>query len=552
MSTYRSPFPSMVNFLRGPRSLRPSAPKPTESPPTGARRFDDLLASLPSSRRQTIPLAVGVAVLSGVVAAGLLPRFVTTVGEMFGLMVGGLLIGVVVAVVLRSRWAILLAPIGHIIGFELARALVFGAAGFSSGGIYLGNSVAILVFIASRGVYALLGLLPMMLGANLGAAAVRRATSPPVGLHGFRRVRRYAARTGTALLALSLVAVAVLFSRPASTPPILGSNGQPLAGSVATLQQVRLGGTEQWILIRGRSIHNPVLLVLHGGPGQPELGVWRFLSGLKSLESNFIVVNWDQRGAGKSYQAIDPTSHMTLDQFVSDATQLTNYLRNRFNQPRIYIVGASWGTTLGTLLVQRHPELFAAYIGTGQMVSQSATDKIMWRDTIAWAQRTGRTDLAKELTANGPPPYTTNVVKKMAPLTIYADDVHPYPESAAFKSLTITANYFPSEYTILDGLNTVKGFADTAAVFYSQLRNINFLQTVPRLAVRTYVLEGRYENPARATFARQWFNQLSAPLKRYVVFAHSGHGVMSGDPDGFAHYLVNTVLPETRTRATGK
>ena len=284
----------------------------------------------------------------------------------------------------------------------MARALVFGAPGFSSGGIYLGNSVAILVFIASRGVYALLGLLPMVLGAILGAAGVRRATARHLGrCTGSDGSRRYAARAGTALLAVGLVAIAVLFSRPASTPPILGADGHVLAGSIATLQQVHLGGTDQWVLIRGRSIHNPVLLVLHGGPGMPELGVWRFLSGLKSLENNFIVVNWDQRGAGKSYQAIDPTSHMTVDQFVSDATQLTNYLRQRFHQQRIYVAGASWGTTLGTLLVQRHPELFAAYIGTGQMVSQTATDQIMWRDTIAWAQRTGRPTSRRNCGATG-------------------------------------------------------------------------------------------------------------------------------------------------------
>lgn len=135
---------------------------------------------------------------------------------------------------------------------------------------------------------------------------------------------------------------------------------------------------------------------------------------------------------------------MTVGRFVSDATELTNYLRQRFHQQRIYVVGSSWGTTLGTLMVQRHPGLFAAYVGTGQMVSQAATDRIMWRDTIAWAQRTGRSDLAKELRSNGPPPYTVGVVKKMAPLTIHADDVHPYPESEAFKSLTLTANYFPA------------------------------------------------------------------------------------------------------------
>jgi hypothetical protein len=105
------------------------------------------------------------------------------------------------------------------------------------------------------------------------------------------------------------------------------------------------------------------------------------------------------------------------------------------------------------LTAQRHPGLFAAYVGTGQMVSQAATDRIMWRHIIAWAQRTGRRNLATELRSNGPPPYTTGVVKKMAPLTIYADDEHPYPESEAFKSLTLTANYFPREYTILDGFN---------------------------------------------------------------------------------------------------
>ena len=113
-------------------------------------------------------------------------------------MFGGLFVGAVVAVVLRSRWAILLAPIGHIIGFEVARALLFGATGFSSGGIYLGNSVAILVFIASRGVYALLGLLPMVLEAILGAAGIRQVTVGRPVLHGFARIRRYAAHTGTA------------------------------------------------------------------------------------------------------------------------------------------------------------------------------------------------------------------------------------------------------------------------------------------------------------------------------------------------------------------
>ncbi len=146
----------------------------------------------------------------------------------------------------------------------------------------------------------------------------------------------------------------------------MARDGQTLPGSVAELTAVPIGDHDQAMLIRGRSARNPVLLYLAGGPGGTDLGAMR---ADVSLEQDFVVVTWDQRGTGKSYAALDPAGTFTVDQMVADTIEVTNYLRARFGQDRIYLVGNSWGTILGVLAVQQHPELYHAYVGTGQMVS---------------------------------------------------------------------------------------------------------------------------------------------------------------------------------------
>ena len=95
---------------------------------------------------------------------------------------------------------------------------------------------------------------------------------------------------------------------------------------------------------------------------------------------------WDQRGSGKSYAALDPTSTYTLERWSADTIALTDYLRDRFAEEKIYLLGESWGSTLGVLAVQERPDLFHAYIGSGQMVSQRETDRIIWRDLLAYAR----------------------------------------------------------------------------------------------------------------------------------------------------------------------
>jgi pimeloyl-ACP methyl ester carboxylesterase len=151
-----------------------------------------------------------------------------------------------------------------------------------------------------------------------------------------------------------------------ATPPTLGADGRPLPGSIASLEQVTLNGSQQWITIRGTNIHHPVLLDL--GPGGPGAGGIPNREYLAPLEEHFVVVSWNQPGTGKSYGAV-PMAQLTPQGFVADAYALTQQLRARFHQDKIYLLGQSWSSILGIWLVQKYPELYSAYIGQGQMVT---------------------------------------------------------------------------------------------------------------------------------------------------------------------------------------
>lgn len=153
------------------------------------------------------------------------------------------------------------------------------------------------------------------------------------------------------------LAIATLALRPAFTSRI------PLPG-VASLEEIILDGTPQWVLIRGRNRENPVVLFLHGGPGMPL--TYLAQSFQRGLENNFVVVQWDRRGAGKSYSSnIDPKL-MRMSQELADAEQLIELLRRRFDQTKVVVVGHSYGSLLGIELACHRPDLVRAYVGVGQ------------------------------------------------------------------------------------------------------------------------------------------------------------------------------------------
>lgn len=534
------------------RTVPPSTPH-AEQPPAraagvgvsdrGTDRAGALGPGQAGAERLTWILTLLPAVGYGLLAGWWTPRGPMTTFEGLAAMGLGLLVGCVVGLLLRTRWAMLVAPLAFAVAFELAR---LGISGPTVDGIHLTSTYGIMAFAVGRGVHALLALAPMVLGASVGAAWARRRvpTAPATG-RGRRRARSavglWLRRTVAVSTGLLLVALGAFVARPATTDPIVDAGGNTVTGSVAELTRVDINGHDLALMIRGRSTQNPVLLFLAGGPGGSELGAMRRHS--QALEDDFVVVTFDQRGAGKSYDQLDPTGTMTLDGAVADAIAVTNYLRDRFDDDKVYLVGQSWGTTLGVLAVQQRPELYRAYIGVGQMVSQAATDKIIYQDTLTWAREQGDTGLVDTLRRNGPPPYS-DILDYEAALS-HLMEVHPYDHSANSEgSGEMSENLLVEEYTLLEQVHLLGAMLDVFAALYPQLQDIDFRTQATTLDVPVYLAQGRHEAPGRQLLAQEWFAQLRAPSKDLTYFDTSGHRPLWQQPTEF-HDLMTAVLADT-------
>ena len=326
----------------------------------------------------------------------------------------------------------------------------------------------------------------------------------------------------------------------ASTPPILDAQGQAIPNSIAVMEKVKLGGAEEWVTIRGRDSRNPILLFLAGGPGGTQLVTAR--RALTRLEDRFVVVNWEQPGAGKSFDAVD-RSKLTPDRYITDAHELVLNLRQRFGKEKIYVLGESWGSALGIMVVQRYPELFQAFIGTGQMVAFLENDRICYDFALRLAQERGDTNQVEKLKQQGPPPYYGKDVlwKSAAYLSETFDYMNKNPAIAnqGFNTLQDLAG---SEYGLYDKLNFVRGLLDTFGVVYPQLWDVDFRKQAKRLEVPVYFLIGRHDVNAPPKLTEEYFNLLTAPRKELIWFENSGHNPWMNETEKFVDTIVNKIL----------
>ncbi len=489
--------------------------------------------------------------LVAAVATGLLlPRGPVSPGEAVASLIVCGLAGVLSGLLLRSRWAILLAPALFAAVVEITRIRAVGPTVDLTRPVGMYGWLAVL---AGRGVHGLLALAPMALGAAWGVGLARRSASRrpsgavevPGATGG--RVWPMVRRAAAVALTACLVALGVVVSRPAETSAIVGADGRPRPGSVAELTRVPAAQRELSVLIRGRDAHAPVVLYLAGGPGGSELGAMRRHG--QALEEHFVVATLDQRGTGRSYDQLDVGTAYTHRSALDDVADVTDYLRHRFDEDRIILVGQSWGTLLGTMAAQEHPERYAALVGVGQMVDPFETDRIMYDDTLAWARRTGDSALAAELERLGPPPYDD--LLDLAVTSGQEQEVYAYDHSVNDEGAgQMLENVLVPEYGPMDLVAVVRGLLDTIVQLYPQLGEVDLRRDVPRLAVPVVLAEGRYEPGARADLAAQWFDALDAPAKQWVEFDTSGHRPIFEQPEEFADLMTDTVLPLTRHHTT--
>jgi pimeloyl-ACP methyl ester carboxylesterase len=158
------------------------------------------------------------------------------------------------------------------------------------------------------------------------------------------------------LIAGTLILFGVLFvMSPGKPKPFLDKSGKVIANSISEKIYVNINGVKQGMFIEGKNKNNPVILFLHGGPGMPEYFLAeKYRTG---LEDNFTVCYWEQRGSGLSYSKNMFSNSETTEQLIADTLTVTNYLRNRFGQQKIYLMGHSWGTYLGIQVAARAPQL---------------------------------------------------------------------------------------------------------------------------------------------------------------------------------------------------
>jgi pimeloyl-ACP methyl ester carboxylesterase len=343
------------------------------------------------------------------------------------------------------------------------------------------------------------------------------------------------------VLALGLVAYSVALARPASTDALRGPDGEEIPGSITELTTESVNGRDLSMMIRGHDVDAPVLLFLAGGPGGSELGAMR--NHLPELEEHFVVVTWDQRGTGKSYGALDPTSTYTLQSAIDDTIAVADLLRERFGDDRIHLLGQSWGSLLGILAVQQAPDRFEAYVGTGQMVSPLATDTIFWEDTLAWARAEGRDGLADDLESIGPPPYDRMLDYEIA--LSYEHDVYPYDHTPNSEGEGgFSENFFVEEYTLVEQVHLLGAFMDTFAVLYPRIQDVDFRESATELEVPVYFVQGAHEAEGRTEPFEEWFDVLDAPTKELRVLETSGHRPLFEQPDAFVDVMVEVVLDE--------
>ncbi len=495
--------------------------------------------------RWGVLVCVAAAALAGLVAGMWTPHWPVTALPALATMAIGLAVGWVAGAAMRSRWAMLLAPAVFAAVFELVRV---GATGPTVDAVNSVNAIAVLASLAVRLVHGVLAVAPMLVGVAYGRAwALRRSPGWRGPTTRRQRIGLVSRRVGAGAVSLGLLVLAVAILRPATTDAILAADGRPLPGSVAELATVEIGGHDQRLLIRGHDTDDPVLLFLAGGPGGSELGTMARYAG--PLERDFVVVTWDQRGTGASYGSFEPASTLTFEQAVADTIDVTEYLRGRFDTPQIYLVGNSYGTLLGVRAAQQRPELYAAFVGTGQMVDVRETDRMFYDDTLAYARRTGDAATVDTLRSLGEPPYDDPLA--MIPVTAGEQNWNDYTSVEGHQGKReFSENLGVSEYTVLDRLSALAGLADTYATLYPQLQDLDLRSAAPRLDVPVYLMQGRYEARGRSVLVDEWFAELDAPSKQLIIFNLSGHRPFVEEPERFHDVMVGTVLAETSPDVT--
>ncbi|MEB6550484.1 alpha/beta hydrolase [Heyndrickxia sporothermodurans] len=308
--------------------------------------------------------------------------------------------------------------------------------------------------------------------------------------------------------------------------------------SIASLEAMTIGGVEQWVLIRGQDRRKPILLWVHGGPGAAQIG---FISQYTSeYEKDFLVVNWDQRGAGLSYSKKITEESMTLERMLNDLIELVRKLCARFQQDKVYILGHSWGTVLSYLAIKRHPELFHGYISVSQIVNWKQLEHSSYEQTLQKAKEVGNEKAYTQLIRIGAPPWDkvssehihNHLLQKLGGGVIH---------KGSFMKLFLLPLFKRPEYHLFDVIKWLKGQWFSKSSLKEEAEAIDLYQDDLSIQIPIAFCNGRYDYTCPGELAEDFYYKLQAPVKKWIWFEQSAHTPMIEEAESFQRFVLDTL-----------
>ncbi len=345
------------------------------------------------------------------------------------------------------------------------------------------------------------------------------------------------------LCAMGALALGALFAiSPGRPDPLRDAQGNTIPGSISERVMAQIGGIPQGMFIQSANPANPVLLFVHGGPGMVEFFMEeQYPTG---LAQHFTMVWWEQRGAGMSFSTDIPPETMTIERMIADTIEVTDYLRERFDQDRIILLGHSWGAYLGIQVAAAAPDRFLAYVGMGQIVHQLRSE-VMARDhLLALYRAQDVADMVRKLEAasvnmeNG----TSDAWMRLRDRSMHEAGVGHMREMNSVISGIFLPMWRVRAYTVAEKINIWRGKIWSRPFFWDTLLRDDLRARLTEFEVPIYFLTGRHDYTANADLSRAYFDVIEAPGKGFYLFEDSAHSPLFEEPKRALAILLTDVL----------
>lgn len=302
---------------------------------------------------------------------------------------------------------------------------------------------------------------------------------------------------------------------------------------VAVTEHVPVDGASLFLDVRGADVRAPLLVWLHGGPGGAERPLFRYFNG--DLEQHFVVAYWDQRGAGHSFDPDADPARLTVNRHLADLDAVVDHLRSAYRQGRVILIGHSWGSALGLLYANRHPDKVAAVVGVAQFVSGLGAQQGQYAFVAAEARRRADEGLRRRLDTIGPPPFDADEVLDVQALV---DELGGYFHRRPNRWGLLLKGMLGGYVAPWDMPGYIRANNVSLAAMHDELLALDLRQRVPAVDVPVVMMLGRFDHQLDARQAADYLAGLEAPAKRLLWFEHSAHNIPFEEPDAFDRQLV--------------